>query len=84
MAPITESTPTTHTVCDTVIQHLAADEALLRERVAELEGDVVTYRNLLQESLHVLHDVTLDRDRLRERYHHALDELRTLRPRRAA
>lgn len=66
------------------LEHLAADECELRARVAELETDLVTYRALLCEALQVAHELTVDRDRLREKYHAALNELRALRPRRAA
>ena len=50
----------------------------------ELEADLVTYRELLQEALSVAHDLTVERDRLKDHYVRALDELRTLRPRRTA
>jgi hypothetical protein len=62
-----------------VVEHLALDEADLRARVRELEADLVTYRDLLRQALAVAHDVTTDRDRLRERYHQTLTENRTLR-----
>ncbi|MCC7244017.1 MAG: hypothetical protein IT180_19000 [Acidobacteria bacterium] len=64
---------------DVALEHLAYDEALLRERVAELEADVVAYRALLHQALGVAHNLITDRDRLRDRYHAALDEARRLR-----
>lgn len=75
MAPITESTPTAHTVCDTVITHLAAAEAELRARVLELEGDIAIYRALLRSALDVAHELT----DYRRKYHEALDDNRRLR-----
>lgn len=71
------------TVAELVIEDLALSEADLRARVADLEGDVVTYRNLLQVALAVSADLTNDRDRLRSRYHALLDERRRV-ERRAA
>jgi hypothetical protein len=66
-------------VADAVIHHLALDEAEWRARVVELEADLVAYRELLQLALAVAHDVTVDRNQLRDRYHQTLDKNRRLR-----
>lgn len=49
-----------------VAEHLAIDEAELRERVAELERERESYRQLLQHALDQFHDLTA-RERARER-----------------
>ena len=72
------------TLGDLVIEALAAEGAELRARVANLEGDVITYRQLLQAALAVSADLTKDRDRLRARYHALLDERRRDQQSRAA
>jgi hypothetical protein len=64
---------------DLVIPELADCEAYLLERVASLEADVVAYRMLAQQAIHALHDVVLNRDRLRASHHRLLDEYRALR-----
>ena len=78
-------------VADVALEHAMLDVLDLEDRVRDLEADVITYRTLLCEALAVAHDLTTDRDRLRVRYHAALDENRRLRadlaasrPRRAA
>lgn len=77
--------PTLHRpAADVALAHLAADEAELRDRVAELERDIITYRSIALEAIHALHDVTMERDRLRARYHALLAERRALRAPRAA
>ena len=50
-------------ITDTVIRHLALDEADLRARVAELEGDLHIYREIATEAIHALAAVTRDRNR---------------------
>jgi hypothetical protein len=64
---------------DLVIAELADSEAALLERVASLESDVVAYRSLALAALDALHDLTVQRDRLREQHHRLLDEYRRLR-----
>lgn len=67
------------TVADVALEHLAADEAGLRARIHELEGDVITLRELLREALTVAHELTVERDVIRHRYHELLDYMRSLR-----
>ena len=67
-----------HRICDLVTEHLALSEAELRERVAELEADVRAYRELARAAVHALHDLTVERTRLRERLRSAIEELRKL------
>jgi hypothetical protein len=72
-------------VTDAVIHHLALDEA--DSRVADLEADKRTLREMLQASLDVAYVLTKERDDYRRKYHDALDANRALRatqPRRAA
>jgi hypothetical protein len=64
---------------DAVIEVLAEDEASLRERVASLTADVAVYRELAQAGMSALHDLTVERDRLREQHHRLIDEFRALR-----
>jgi len=64
------------TLAELVIEDLAMDGAELRGRIGDLQGDVVTYRNLLQVALDVLAEVSKDRNGLRTRYHALLDERR--------
>jgi hypothetical protein len=68
-------------VADTVIRTLAASEADLLERVADLERDNVTLRELVREAIHALHAVTKDRDRQRDGRITAINEIRDLRAR---
>lgn len=64
---------------DLVLQTLALSEAELLERVSSLESDLRVYRELAQLGIHALHDVTAERDRLRERLVRLRDEYRMLR-----
>jgi hypothetical protein len=64
---------------DLAVELLADSEAALQERVANLEQDIAVYRELVQQALTVVHDVTIERDRLREQHHRLLDEYRHLR-----
>ena len=61
---------------DLVIEALADDEALLRERVASLEADVAGYRDLAIEGIHALRALTIERDRLREANQRLRDAIR--------
>jgi hypothetical protein len=47
--------------------------------VVSLEADVAAYRALAQETIHALHAVIGERDRLREQLARLRDEYRTLR-----
>ncbi len=69
---------------DAVIEHLALDEAALRERVAELEAERATYRALLQQALDQLHELAGRELTRRRRVDRLLDEIRRLRATRAA
>lgn len=61
---------------DLVIEALADDEALLRERVASLEADIAGYRDLALEGIHALRALTIERDRLRAANQRLRDALR--------
>lgn len=49
---------------DMALEGYAQAEFELRERVASLEADVASYREVAQQGIHALHHVTRDRDRL--------------------
>ena len=51
---------------DLAIETLSDSEAELLEHNASLRADVASYRLVLVETLHTLHFVTRQRDRLRE------------------
>jgi hypothetical protein len=61
---------------DLAIEHLAADEVALLERIMDLEGECESYRELLRAALTALQDVTGERDDLRRRHHELLDDRR--------
>ena len=63
-------------VADLVISALAQSEAELLERVHVISADRDLYREMAQQAIHALHDMTIDRDRLRTRYHTVLEERR--------
>lgn len=67
------------TACDIVIADLAAETVTLRERISSLEADVDAYRTVSQQTIHALHELMRERDRLREQYHRLLDEYRHVR-----
>jgi hypothetical protein len=48
-----------------VIDDLLLDNRSLQERIAHLESDVTIYREIATTAIHKLHDVVLERDRLR-------------------
>lgn len=64
---------------DVALEHLALDEAVLRERVADLERDVITYRALLCDALAVAHKLHIERDDYEQKYYTSLDDGRQLR-----
>lgn len=66
-------------VDDLVIEAFARDDVLLRERIISLEADVRSYRELSQQALTVVHDLSLERDRLRQRNRQLLEENQALR-----
>ncbi len=45
--------------------------------LATARDEAATYRLIAQQAIHALHDLTIERDRLRERYRRLLDESRT-------
>jgi hypothetical protein len=51
----------------------------LTQKLAIASGERDNYRALAQQAIHALHDVTADRDRLRQRYYRLLDEQRARR-----
>lgn len=61
-----------------VVEALAGAEAELRERVLSLEADVDAYRELAQQALHALYDLTLERDHLRTHNRRLQEENREL------
>jgi hypothetical protein len=66
-------------VSDGVIDHLALSEAELLERVASLESDVATYRDLALTGITALADLTARHTRLRADRDRLLAEFRRLR-----
>jgi hypothetical protein len=64
---------------DVVIEQLAVELAAMRDRALNAEADRDAYKLIVVQSLEVGHHLTLERDRFRERYYHALDQLRELR-----
>lgn len=66
---------------DLVIRQLSDDEALLLERVASLEADVATYRELANAACDALRDLTVRHKRLQESTERLRDEYRALRER---
>ena len=69
------------TVADGVIDTLAASEAELLARVQSLEADVLAYRELAQQALHALADLTVRLDRRRVELTELRDEYRAFRAR---
>jgi hypothetical protein len=59
-----------------VIEALADSEAALLDQVVTLTIQRDSYRALSQQSLHVLHVVTRDRDRIQDLYYALLNALR--------
>jgi hypothetical protein len=51
---------------DDVIEHFAYSEALLLDQIVDLTIERDSYRLLSQQLLHALHEVTLERDVLRD------------------
>lgn len=69
------------TVADVVAEHLALDRAELIDRVADLEAERASYRDLAQQAVHALAALTRERDRLRADRLVTLNENRDLRAR---
>jgi hypothetical protein len=63
---------------DLVIEELADAEAELRERIASLEADVDSYRELAIAAFDALHDLTVARDRERVQHQHLKGAYRAL------
>ena len=66
---------------DLEILAFAGAEIELRERVASLESDVQSYRELAAAAIAALHDLTLERDRLRRAFRAQQREFRDFRER---
>jgi hypothetical protein len=64
---------------DLVIDALAQSEAEQLERLVSLEQDVQAYRELARLALTGLHDLAVERDRLRAQLAQLRDEYRALR-----
>lgn len=63
-------------LAELIIDDLALGESELRARVADLEADLVTYRELLQVAIEALADLTKTHERMRSSYYQLLDERR--------
>jgi uncharacterized coiled-coil protein SlyX len=64
---------------DLVIETLSDSEAELRARIVDLEFDRAAYREISIVAIGALRGMTLERDRLRDRLQHLVEELRALR-----
>jgi hypothetical protein len=64
-----------------VIELLADGEAAAWERVAEVEAQRNSYRELARQAIHELRNLTVERDRFRAAHHRLLNEYRHLRVR---
>jgi hypothetical protein len=64
---------------DIALEHFAADERELLERLASVEDDRETYRCLAQETLHALAEETRRHAATREQLARERDQHRTLR-----
>jgi hypothetical protein len=62
-----------------VIRHLALSEVELLERVASLDTDVASYRELVSVALEQIAALTARHTALREQHHRLIDECRRLR-----
>lgn len=64
---------------DTVIEQLADAEATLTDQIVELTVWRDTFRELAQQAIHALHELTVEHNQLRERDRRLLAEYRALR-----
>lgn len=64
---------------DAVIEIFAQDEVILHERIASLEADVLTYRELALTAIAALSDKVIAFKRQREQHHRLIDAYRALR-----
>lgn len=64
---------------DMVMEDLVDSEAELRDALIVTTADRDAYRILSHQAIHALHDLTRQRDRLREQHARLLDEYRSLR-----
>lgn len=62
-----------------IIETLAESELELRERIADLEADLRTYRELALAAVDALHHMTRERDRLQERLRVLVADVQALR-----
>ena len=67
------------TIADTVCEMLAHDEAVALERIASLEADVASYRELAVMAISALRELTQRHDRLREQHARLRDQYQALR-----
>ena len=75
------TTQSTSPVADLVIDTLALSEAELLERVASLEADRDSYRDLAHQAIHALHAVTQELRRTRGQRDRIRDAFRAFRER---
>ena len=66
---------------DLVLEHLAADEAALREQLFGALAAAAGYRALSQQAIHALHDLTRQLERTRQAHGRTRDEYRDFRAR---
>ena len=64
---------------DLALEAFAQDEQQLLERLASVEDDRDTYREMVQVSLQQLHDLTQSHQQLREQLRRVVDDYRRLR-----
>jgi hypothetical protein len=60
-------------------EHQGDEIAVLAERIASLEEDVVRYREVAHQAIHALHHITRERDRLSHENVRLRDQVRTRR-----
>jgi hypothetical protein len=66
---------------DLALEQLAADEALLRERLESVEADRDTYREVALTAIAALAETTGERNQYRRRLHELQDEFSQFRAR---
>jgi hypothetical protein len=68
-------TTTTDDSTQLTIEHLALSEAELRERLASVEADRDTYRELAQLAINELHRLTAEMKRANDQHHWLRDQI---------
>ncbi len=66
---------------DLCIEHVAADEAVLRERLVEALAAATGYRALAQQAIHALYELRRELERTRQAHGRTRDEYREFRAR---